>query len=553
VPGLVALVVGLGTVLSAGARMDGIDTLNGSYDSFFHIAAIRFVRVDQDAFLLTALQGIYQEPTFYPAVFDVLAALLPGTPIVAANALMLAMLAVLPGAVVSLVLMVVAGHTTTTQRALAGALGALAVPLFLSIPAMALLMGLWPNVLGAVCLPPALGALWRLIAPVAAVSATADPIRTHRAEALWCAALVLGAVLAHPGNVFSLAVAIGAAAVVRGVVWMLRTGTRGRGIAVLVGLAICLLGYVVVSRVLLSGMSLTAARPTDLLGLLHQILVDHPRIRAIPMSTWPVLALWALAVIGAVVSVRRRWASGQCALALLCITVALMLATDARVPGGSLLTNPWYGARERIAPLFLCALVVLAASGLLALARTDAVRALRGEGWRAPVALFLVAVSCLGAVLVPGRLPLLGSLAYTAYGLQLAPYVTPEERAFIERSAQELPADARVIGNPRDGAALYWSLGGVDTVFPTLADPQTLDSRRVARYIYEAPENSDVCGSLEKVGPTHLYVDLSSQSGVRIAPEASEPWSGLLRIPEDKLELVDREGPYALYRLEPLC
>src|SRR5690625_5831270 len=75
--------------------MGGIDTLNGSYDAFFHHSSIAFIRDSGDAFLTTALIDIYGEPTFYPVTWAVLAALLPFGTGASANAMMLATLAAL--------------------------------------------------------------------------------------------------------------------------------------------------------------------------------------------------------------------------------------------------------------------------------------------------------------------------------------------------------------------------------------------------------------------------------------------------------------------------
>jgi hypothetical protein len=280
------------------------------------------------------------------------------------------------------------------------------------------------------------------------------------------------------------------------------------------------------------------------------VLLDRPRLTVLDVEAWALAGLWLLALAGAVAAVRTRRMLGASALSLLGVVLALSVLTNLDSPLARAWVNPWYGARERIAPLFLCALVVLGCMGVRALLL--GILAAR-RPWALPAALVLVGASMIACLAAPGRFPFVGSLAYTAYGVQLAPYVTPRERAFIERTAAELPADAVVIGNPRDGEALYWSVGGVETVFPTLAEPQTLDSRRVARYIEEAPENPAVCTSLRNVGPTHLYVDTSADSGAAIAPEPSELWEGLTRIPRDHLRLVDRDGPYALYEIEPLC
>jgi hypothetical protein len=559
VPAALAILVGLALAASASRGMGGIDTLNGSYDSFFHIAALEFVRTDRSAFLMTALEGIYGEPTFYPAAFDVITALLPFDTITSANAMALAMLAALPGALGAMVTLLLGPARTALEHRVLPAVAACCAPMFLSIPVIVLVMGLWPFALGALCLPIALGALWRIGTLVLAAPLDERGVlrlRELRLRGLPLRALVLpaallaGAVLAHPTNVFSLAVAVFAVLLARASVLIALAGARRRGLVLLAVLVLGLAAYGVVAVRVLASMDLTTTGSWPWPSFLVSVLLDRPRLTVLDIQAWALAGLWLLAIVGAVAAVRTRRMLGASALSLLGIVLALSVLTNLESPLARAWVNPWYGARERIAPLFLCALVVLGCMGVRALLL--GILAARRPG-ALPTALVLVGASMIACLAVPSRFPFVGSLAYTAYGVQLAPYVTPRERAFIERTAAQLPADAVVIGNPRDGEALYWSVGGVETVFPTLAEPQTLDSRRVARYIEEAPENPAVCTSLKNVGPTHLYVDTSADSGAAIAPEPSELWEGLTRIPRDHLRLVDRDGPYALYEIEPLC
>lgn len=543
-PAVVGAGIGLAMAMSAARGMGGIDTLNGSYDAYFHIAAIEYIRADRDGFLPTALEGIYHAPTFYPAGWDIITALLPWDTVTSANAMVLAMIAALPGSLGAMIALVLGRRAPAAERRVLPALAAACAPLSLSVPVIALVLGLWPFVLGALCLPVALGAVWALVHDLRS--------GVRRPAALWPYPVILtGMVLAHPSTLFSLAVAVLAGMIAQGVLDVLRPATRRRGALLLAGILLALGAYAVGSRVLLASMDLTTAAPWPWVEFLASVVLERPRIASLGVEVWAVAALWALAVVGAVATVRTRGRLGASAIVLLGLALALTVLTNLTSPLARTWVNPWYGARERIAPLLVCALVVLAVLGVRALWR----RGREGRARRvAAAALVLVlAGTSVTAILVPTRLPFVGSLAYTAYGEQLAPYVTPAEREFIQRSAARLPADAVVIGNPRDGTALYWSLGGVETVFPTLSEPQTLDSRRVARYAHKAGYDPRVCASLRAVAPTHLYVDRSARSGAAIAPEAAILYEGLALIPADRLVLVDEDGPYALYRIEPLC
>lgn len=541
-PALVGVVVGLAMAMSAARGMGGIDTLNGSYDAYFHIAAIEYIRADRDGFLLTALQGIYHAPTVYPAGWDVITALLPWDTVTSANAMVLAMVAALPGSLGAMMALVLGRQGPPGERRVLPALAAACAPLSLSVPVIALVLGLWPFVLGALCLPVALGAVWALVRDLRS--------GVRLPGVLWpYPVIVAGTVLAHPSTFFSLAVAVLAGVIAQGALDLVRPVTRRRGAVILAGVVLALGAYAAGSRVLLASMDLTTAAPWPWLAFLVSVVLDRPRIAALGIEVWAVAGLWVLALLGAVAAVRARGRLGASAIVLLGLALVLSVLTNLTSPLARTWVNPWYGARERIAPLLVCALVVLAMLGVQALWR----RGDAGRSGRVAVAVVVLAATSVAAIVVPGRLPFVGSLAYTAYGVQLAPYVTPAEREFIERSAARLPADAVVIGNPRDGTALYWSIGGVETVFPTLSEPQTLDSRRVARYAYKAGYDPRVCASLRAVGPTHLYVDRSARSGAAIAPDAAVLYEGLALIPADRLVLVDEDGPYALYRIQPLC
>lgn len=531
-----SVLLGLGVVASASRRMGGLDTLNGSYDAFYHLSAVAFLREGGDAFAWAALQGIYGEPTYYPVAFDALAALLPWDPVVSTNALMLACLASLPGAVAAMVAALVPDPVRARLLALCAAGAA---TLFLSTAAMGLVMGLWPIVLGTVCLPPAVAAVLR--------------VRSRREGGsrvdVLAAVLLMGAAgLAHPSVLFSAAVVAGCVLIGHGIV-ALQRGRRRHAAKLLgvaaAGAAVYLLG----SALTLGDMDLTRRSGLGAAELLWQILADSPRIPAVGAPFWPLAVVWPLAVLGAVTAVRRREAPMVSAAVALVASLVLGLVTDLYGPLATALVNPWYGARERIAPLMMCLLVVLMARGLAALLDGHP----RLPRLAAPAAVALLGVTVVAGLAVPGRLPLLGSLAYTAYGVQLAPYVTPQERAFIERTAQELPADAVVLADPRDGATLYWSLGGVGTVYPTMASPITVDQRLIGRYVTDLDDRRLVCGALARERPTHLYRDTSQDAGWRLDAEASAPWEGVRGVPDHQLTLVDRDGPYALYEFTPPC
>lgn len=536
----IAMACGVLLVASAAARMGGIDTLNGSYDAFFHHSSIAFIRDSGDAFLTTALTEIYGEPTFYPVTWAALASLLPFGTVASANAMVLAMLAALPAAIAAMIASVLGNRRAAPAAAAAGAA---ASTLFLSTPAMALVMGLWPIVLGVLCLPVSLASVIRLVD---------DPRGPLRLPALGGhLAIITGAALAHPSMLFSLAVPGGLLLLVRGIRRVLRDDLPRRGMVQAVTALAAAGTFVVLSGTLLAGMHLTRPSREPLATVLRQILVDSPRIPALESPVWPLAMIWILAALGAAAAVRRGEGIGTASALGAVLTVLLGLSTQIDNPLAVALVNPWYGARERIAPLMMCLLLILVARAVVALVESR--RGDRVTPWLGPAALVALVITVVLALVAPARLPLLGSLAYTNYGVQLSPYATAEERAFIESTAADLPEDAVVLADPRDGATLFWSLGGIETVYPTMATPQTRDQRLIATYITHKDDHGEVCGALERIGPTHLYRDTSEFSGSSLNPEASTPWSGIHDIPASALTPVSSQGPYALYELEPRC
>ncbi|MFC7376605.1 DUF6541 family protein [Brachybacterium sp. GCM10030267] len=537
----VAVLSGVLVVASSSQRMGGIGTLNGSYDSFFHLSAIAFIRDGGDAFLTTALTEIYGAPTYYPVMFDALAALLPFDTVTAANAMMLSLLAALPSSVAALAASVAAGRR---EAPVGAALAAAASTLFLSVAATALVMGLWPTVLGVVCLPVAIASALRLLEHRHGVRGLRrlGGLTGH-------AAVLVGTAVAHPSMLFSVAVVAGLYVLVGGI-GHLRAGRGRRGWWQVGGALAAAGGFLVVSSTMLSGMNLTKPSADGVGSVAWKILTDTPRIPVVETAAWPLLPVWILAAIGAVAAVRRWEVVGTSSAVAVVASVLLGLATEIESPAAAALVNPWYGARERIAPLMMCMLMVLLVRGLDAVVDVDRIRGRPVFGTVAAVGVLAIV---LVAVVVPPRLPLLGSLAYTAYGLQLEPYVTPQERAFIERTAAALPDSAVVLADPLDGAPLYWSIGGTRTVYPTMARPLTRDQTLVANYAGNPDIYGEVCSALTRLGPTHLYRDVSAASGAAINPEASRRWSGVHDIPPSRLTLVAEEGPYALYELEPVC
>lgn len=552
--GIVAVGAGLGAlllVIPASVGMGSISVHNGSYDAFFHHSAIAFIRESGDAFPLTALAPLYGgEATFYPATWHSIAALLPYGTVASANATVLATLAIVPSSLAGMLLMIAPRSIGRSSRSLViGALAA-ASSLFLTIPTMGLHMGLWPYVLGLSLLPLALGSTWYL-----ARRFTRRGHAVPRGGEAIALSIIAGTVIAHPTMIFTVAVFVVAGWLICSVRAVAGRPTRIRGV---VSLLLLLAGFVAYALVIvprISSMDLTDPPPNTVLSTLLVLLADRPPVNAIPFQPLFMIPILVLAGVGVWAAFRQR--SIVLVVAGTTALIAVVMTFSTHAPPGlfSPLTSPWYGARERVAPIFQLSIMVLAAGGGFALIA-------RGERSARPwmaraVAVGLVVILIGTSVLAAfsrDRLQLVGSLAYTAYGKALWPYLAPEEREFIEEQAAMLPPDSVVLGVPRDGTPAFWFLEGVDVVLPSLAPPQSVDAGRVATYGYTIGPDTDACHSAKRLGITHLYEDESRFSADELAPEIVEYfYLGIRDFPDEYLSEIARDGDYVLYAVRLPC
>ena len=526
--------------------MGSLGTLNGSYDAFFHHSAVAFIRETGDAFPWTALAPMYEgQSNYYPTTWHMIATLVPAHVVTAANATAIASLAVFPATVIALLDSTLPGSAARLPRAAIIAALGISSAAFLSIPTAVLVMGLWPFGLAVTLLPAAIGAL------VVLASRSRLGLRT-RITALM---VVIGTALAHPSVLTSLALVVGVTMIVLGISWLGARDTRRRGAAT-VTVALALAGiFVWFSTTRIDAMAdLTSPEPSTLLTPLLVTLADRPRIQAISFDPLPLAPLLLLAGLGAVRAVLERHRVLLSALAVASTALLLTYAALSDAHWVNSLTAAWYGARERIHPMFEVAVLVLAAGG--ALWRPPRI----GGGWTSRTQRLVVILICCalvaGAVIgaaAEGRLRTIGALAYRSYGIALLPYVSLEEREFIEDAAGDLPPGAVVVGIPQDGTPAFWFLGGVEVTQPSMAPPLTLDVGRVATWGETIAPGSEACEAARNLGVTHLYRDESIFSAAHLGADTDYLYKGYDGIPEVYLTPVAEQGPHMLYRVDLPC
>lgn len=550
--GVVDAVVGLGFLVVLTVRkltvvpaMGGLDAVNNAYDAFFHASLVAHIRETGDASILTGSAPMYSgsvQP--YPLVFDALAALLPWDTAISVNALMLVLVPIGFLTVAGLLHSVVRPGVRGPFRALVVLAGACTVLVFRSPDALGLSLGLWPNLLALSLAPSALAAVLVFGRGVRQLTGGKRIV-----QAVLLSAVVAGVVCAHPSMLFSLLiVGMGAAAAT---VLLAGSGSLARrtGWVAAVLLAVAAVGFVGMN-VGLRGMDVTGRPTGGAVGLALDVLSDRPRIGILGREFLVMLPWWAIALLGTIVAWRRRSLTGLTAALSLGLTAALIVLGSSLIPVLGDLTNVWYGAPERLMPVigFSCAVLVV---GALAAGADSHYWGLR----RATVLLGAVgAIAALTVNVLPSRAPTMASIFDADRQGRHATYVSAEEQQFIEDASAELDESAVVLGDPLDGTVAFWIVGGVDVVYPSLASPGILDTRRVGLYADQAWSDPPVCMSMKRLGITHLYRDYSDTSGRYFAQsKTTDHFVGIAQIPTEDLEVVASAGPYTLYELDPPC
>ncbi|WP_460477615.1 DUF6541 family protein [Brachybacterium huguangmaarense] len=551
---LAAAAVVLVPVLSSSV---GLGSIASSFDAVFHYNAVAYVRADGRATPWTALSGMYAgQDTFYPVSLHLLAAFVPGSPVEAMNAMLLVILASSGFTMTSLLWSVAPRSLPTTLTAIVIASTVPAVSLFFSVPVMVLVMGLWPNALAAVVFPAVLAAALHSIRVI-------DSLRRHRtwrSRAVHLLDLtpevivIIGGVLIHPVILFQLGVVVFALGVVHAA--LVARVQRRRAIAQAALLVAVLVAFDVAGATVLRGMALTAKVETGLPTTVITLMADRPRITAIPLKASYVVVVYVLALVGAVYAIRSR-SRLRCALvSLLCVSFVIALGTAYSWTPLSSLANPWYQARERVMPVVTTAVIPLAMLGgcwSIGLVRR---RWPRHTALAVALLVGSAAVPAVGTATDPQRLPSVVELMSDSgarEGYYVA-YVGKGEADFIARSAAELPHDALVLGDPAEGASMYWAIGDRAVLYPHLGRPSTSQQRTIAANADKLDQDPSVCALLQRQGDDlYLYRDYAQARAA--VPGDVDYYAGLRDLPLDDLRVVSRspDGRQVLYRIEPGC
>lgn len=479
------------------------DALNQTYDSPFHINAIReILAVHQATPAVVAGVTGGSAGGFYPPAFHAVAALIAqGSgigPIEAANVTAVVIAAVVWPASMSLLVRTLLG--TTRLGLLISMVGCVLISLF---PALLLGFGvLWPNALSLAVLPAVVALVARTlhIAPFTWVNAPVAAVLTVLS--------LPGLYYAHPGAAFVLMfvlVPMLAAAWLRAVAATWWAGGWQRATALAAGPVLFLIGWGVWLG-LYGIKSLDGVRSFDWKARTSPIhAVGEVVALGSPLSS-DLLIYGLLVILGAVATVRTRlwWVSAV--HVMLCTFAVLAMAYETDL--AQTLTGFWYNDPFRtMGPIAITA-VPLAAAG--AVAWRDA--------WQAPLARFLArtrgaetprlawvvstaSVTALILLLVPTltgsqRVSHAVALGYTDPPEYL---VTPAERTLYENLGHEIGPDQTILGNPWGGTVYAGVLADRPSLWNAFTSATSPDLKLLVERFKDFRTDPAVCAAVKRL------------------------------------------------------
>lgn len=262
-----------------------------------------------------------------------------------------------------------------------------------------------------------------------------------------------------------------------------------------------------------------------------------------------------LMVVGLVVAVRvrdLRWlAMSWCGFAGLYFVAAAIDRDGIR----NYVVGPWYADPYRLAALLPLAAIPLAAIALtwLLAAGTSRLPRLPQDGTKLPlvvVAVIAVIQTIVLAVVPVTQLPLVTEGiedSHSRYAIDARTYLSTDERVLLERLPQNVPPNARIIGNPSTGMAFAFALSGVDAFPRTWSPPSGEEWSLLAKHLRDAAEMPEVCHALETFGNPEYVLDFGP----------GETTAGRFKMPgftdfagQRGFARVDSEGDASLWRID---
>lgn len=462
-----------------------------NHDAMFHLNLIAEIEDSGNASLLTSAHAV-NGGGYYPNLWHVVAAVLPGVPPTAAFNIVLLMVTTLLTPLGCIVLVRALGGGGTAM-----ALAPFAATVTMWFPGLMLYFhGQTPTALSVALLPFALAAVLEWFGS-----------KTRRGALCAAMAAVAGVGIGHAGAGQILLVVCAVLAVVWSAQLLAHWRSRGwwaRLASPLPALAGLLLLAVMGASSTLRFMGTYYRTEVPAGRALLNALTLAPFAEVGTVWHHLVLMLASLVGLGLLIA-RRQWTF------VLCWAVILILDLIAVLPAGwwSAYVGGWWRDEARYRAVLAVLAGILAAYALGRLA-TWCLEALRRGSRSMAVAGILVLALAVGAI---GH----GSLeddslwvrrAYDVDDMIHVPWVGPGEEQFMAYLERSLPDDAVVYGYPASGAGLLPVLTDVESFHRiNSVGGDRPDKRYVGRAFDELRTDPKVCAIINEVGGTPLYYE----------------------------------------------
>jgi hypothetical protein len=552
-------------VATVGVLLSGIgaaDAISVSYDAVFHLSAAASVLDTGSASSFTLYEVSNPgaaSSDFYPAAWHAVVALIAGASgasiAVATNAatLAVAMAAWIPGIVflTDAVFPVVARRTALLCAA------AVLASCFAAFPYLLIDWGtLYPSYLAYALLPAGLGLLVLFLRGV------------RRPLVGWLGAVwLLAEVFAHPRSLPTFAVLatpLLVSALIGWLVRMHRDPARRRrarwfaaGAVAAVAVALPLAIGVIFSLFDTPGRPVSdrlnggpARANQDVAAAILQAVGLGPVVSPTEVAVAPSLLLAAVVLTGVVLCLRHP-PSVWLVVAWGALIVLYTLAASSDSDAAKILTGLWYKDKYRLVAAIPVVATPLAAYGVAA--AIDAVGKMRwasARRWALPVIgttlVGSVAVSCWFGPSLAGVTD--ATRTVFAPSPRADTGIDDDALALLDRVDEYVPEGALVLGNPWNGAALTWALGGREPVFPHLTGDWDEPRLVLAERLDAAATDAAVCAAAAELDATHVFAAAGLLGG---GDDAAPLYAGIDRAvgTPDLLTEVAREGDAALYEL----
>lgn len=571
------------------AHVPSPDRITQTYDTVFHLNAAASIVDTGDASSLHLYRLTHpgKQFAFYPAVWHSLTALAAETTgvdiPVAANAVWIGTAGPVFSLGCALAAAVLFGRAglrrddaLPLQRTLVATVAAVLASAFVAFPYLLLDFGtLYPNGLAYTTLPVGVALIAALLPYPDRAPWRPETSAVRLRTALLLVAWFASAGFAHPRSIVALLVL----ATPLVVAWfaarmsaLAATGERGRrrarrtwlllaiGAVVLVVLAVffVLHYYDVGARPISEHLNGGPARAQEsfpqalLQGLLATSLVAPAQTALPPSVLLAVLALVGL--IAAAVRPGLRWA----VVTYLAIVLLYGFAAGSNSDLAKIATGLWDKDKFRIIAMLptvavpLVAWTVCAGAAELTGSLRDRVHRRNDPAPRTVIAVVTAATLVLGLVTWTG--PALSGVSGAIGDVFALPetqkqgrLIDADEMALLEQVGRFVPEGQVIVGNPWNGSALAWALGGRRTLFPHLGGYWTHDGKQLKYHLDKWESNPNVCAAVRRLNVRWVITDPGRLSG---DPRAANRFGAIDRVvTTGGVQLVASSGSTRLWRL----